>query len=107
MNFTAMSDKAILAELGERVRRERLNQNISQSDLALRAGVSRIVIQRVEGGQVCTLDGLIKILRAFGKLDGLDVFLPDPGFSPLQLARLSGRHRERASGPRGGKRKEV
>ena len=101
MNFGTMSDKAILAELGERVNRQRLNRNITQNDLAGQAGVARIVVQRLEGGRGCILENLIRILRALGLLEQLDAFLPEPGLSPLQLAKTRGRERRRAAGRRG------
>ena len=98
-----MSDKAILAELGERVHRERLNRNTTQVELSRHAGVARTVVQHLESGNGCSLEGLVRILRALGLLDQLDAFLPDPGPSPLQLAKLHGKQRRRASGQRGGK----
>ena len=100
MDFRIMSDKAILIELGERVSRQRLNRNITQTDLALQAGVARIVVQRLEGGRGCTLENLIRILRVLELLDELDAFLPEPGLSPLQLAKFRGRERLRAVGRR-------
>ncbi|MFA5058909.1 MAG: helix-turn-helix transcriptional regulator [Opitutaceae bacterium] len=100
MNFTAMSDKAILAELGGRIQKERLNQNTTQAALVQRAGVARKVVQQLEAGRGCTLENLLRILRALGRLDQLDSLLPDPGISPVQLARLAGRRRQRASGRR-------
>ncbi|MBN2201100.1 helix-turn-helix transcriptional regulator [bacterium] len=101
MKFMDMTDKAVMTELADRIRRERLNRNITQKDLWERAGVSKKVIQQLETGNGCTLDSLIKILRALGRLDQLDAFLPDPGISPIQLARMAGRQRRRASGSRG------
>jgi transcriptional regulator with XRE-family HTH domain len=100
MNFRTMSDNSILAELGERVNRQRLNRNITQTDLAGQAGVARIVVQRLEGGRGCTLENLIRLLRTLGLLDQLDAFLPEPGLSPLQLAKFRGRERLRAVGRR-------
>jgi hypothetical protein len=47
------------------------------------------------------LGNLIRILRSLGKIDQLDALLPEPGISPLELARFSGRHRKGASGRRG------
>lgn len=99
-----MSDTAILAELGERIRRERLNQNHTQGELAASAGVGLNVVKRLEGGRGCTLASLIRILRSLGKLDQVDAFLPEPGVSPLELARLEGRRRKQASGKRGRRR---
>jgi transcriptional regulator with XRE-family HTH domain len=101
MKFMDMTDKAVMAELADRIRRERLNRNITQKDLWERAGVSKKVVQQFESGNGCTLDSLVKILRALGRLDQLDAFLPDPGISPIQLAAMAGRQRRRASGNRG------
>ena len=40
-------------------------------------------------------------LRALDQLENLDALLPEPGLSPLQLAKLKGKTRQRASGSRG------
>jgi transcriptional regulator with XRE-family HTH domain len=101
MNFTGMSDSSILNNLGDRMKRERLNQNRTQIELAQSSGVGVNVIKRLENGKGCTLTNFIRILRALGKLDHLDSFLPEPGISPIELARLSGRQRKEASGKRG------
>ena len=99
--WNSMTVPAILGELGERVRKERLNQNQTRANLARKAGLSLTVIARLEAGLGCNLGNLVQILRALDKLNHLDTFLPDPGFSPVQLARLRGRVRQRASSPRG------
>jgi transcriptional regulator with XRE-family HTH domain len=103
MDLDSMSDKAILSELGNRLQRERLNRNMTQSELAVKSGVSVRSLQYLETGRPCTLASLLKILRAMGSLASLDAFFPASGPSPVQLARLKGRERERASGI-GGKR---
>ena len=54
----------------------------------------------LESGRVCTLSLLIRVLRAMDKLSQLDAFLPEPGLSPIQLAKLKGRERRRAFVPR-------
>ena len=102
MNFDAMSDKAILAELGERLSRRRLNRNMTQEELAVASGVARRLVQRLEGGRGCSLENLMRILRALGMLGQLDAFLPEAEISPLQMAKTRGRERLRASGRRGG-----
>ncbi len=90
------SDKLVLEILGRRARQERINQNITQKDLALRAGVGRIVVQRLEGGKGCALGAFVRILRALGRLTQIDLFLPEPGMSPLLLARSRKGERMRA-----------
>ncbi len=97
-----LNNQAVLTEIGQRVRRERLNQNTTQAKLAQFAGVSRRVILDLEAGKGCGLSSFIEILRALRKLDQLDSLLPDPGISPLQLAKLKGKARQRATGRRAG-----
>jgi len=106
MNMETMGDKAILGELGGRLQRERLNRNMTQTELASKAGVSLRSLQYLETGRPCTLASLIKILRGLGNLAALDAFFPEPGLSPVQLARLKGRERQRASGRIGGRVKK-
>lgn len=101
MNFNEISDSAILTELGDRMRQERLNQNRTQTEIAETARVGLNVVKRLEGGEGCTLASLVRILRVLGKVDELDSFLPAPGVSPIELARLAGRKRKQASGGRG------
>ena len=97
MGFSSMGDAAVLKELGKRIRQQRLNLNVSQEDLAKKAGVARSVVQKIEQGEACMIDGWLRVLRSLGVLDQLNAFLPDPGVSPLQLARLQNRERQRAS----------
>lgn len=97
MDFQSMSDRAILREIGRRLRRRRLDKNISQQNLAETAGLNRMTVSEFERGKSASTLTLVQILRALNALDELEAFLPDPGLSPLELARLKGRARRRAS----------
>jgi transcriptional regulator with XRE-family HTH domain len=101
MNYDKMGNEAILTELGRRLRRMRLNADFGQGELAARAGVSERTIQYAESGRSCSLDTLISILRALGRVGQLDALLPEPPLSPIQLSKLKGKERRRASGDRG------
>lgn len=100
MDFEAMSEKGTLEELGRRLQAQRLNANLSQAEVAHQAGVSRRALQNLEGGRVGTVSLLIRVLRVLGKAQQLDALLPETGPSPIQLAKLKGRERQRASGRR-------
>ncbi|WP_346837095.1 helix-turn-helix transcriptional regulator [Microbulbifer sp. SAOS-129_SWC] len=103
MSFLGKSDRQILQILGKRLRQHRLHRDITQAQLAQRAGLSVSTIKGLEAGRG-RLDSLIAVLRELQQLDALDAFLPDPGLSPLQLAERQGRPRRRAS--RGGAAQE-
>ncbi len=106
MNFSSMGDNAILKELGRRIQSARLRLNMSQATLAQKAGISRLSLHHLESGKSCTLILWIRVLRVLGQVEPLDNLLPAPGPSPLELARLKGRERQRASRPRGPRAKE-
>ncbi len=101
MSIYGKSDPAILREIGERLKTRRLSKNITQQELASLSGLSRSTISEIEGGKPFGVLALIQVLRALQALEDLDAFLPDSGPSPLQLARLKGRERRRATGTRG------
>ena len=105
MGVYGMSDRAILREIGHRLKRRRLEKNLSQQKLAELAGLNRTTIGEVERGVPFGVLTLVQILRALKALEELDSFLPDPGISPLQLAKMKGKERRRAS-PRTTKSKE-
>lgn len=96
---TATTDE-ILRELGQRLQRYRLQQNRTAADVARDAGVGLRTLERAEAGERPTLATFVQIVRALGRLDALDAFLPPPLISPLQLAELSGQERRRAGTPR-------
>ncbi len=103
MSLTQLSEPEILAELGRRLRRYRLQQNLTQADLARAAGVAARTVRNVESGVDTQLLTFLRILRALGRLDALDAFLPRPGVSPMELLRAGGRERRRASPSRRGR----
>lgn len=96
---TSTTDE-VLAEIGERLRQYRLQQNRTIAAVARDAGLGTSTVARLEAGDHPTLETVVQVLRALGRLDAIDAFLPPPPVSPLQLAKLAGRERVRASGPR-------
>lgn len=98
-NLYTLSDKGIEQELGARVKALRLRKNITQQELATATTLSLNVIKALESGRG-KLSTIIAVLRELGALDQLNSFIPDPTVSPIQLAKLRGKTRERASGDR-------
>lgn len=86
----------ILRELGARLRGYRLQQNVTTAELATRAGIGVATAARAETGRNTSVETIVKILRALGRLDALDAILPEPLVSPIQLAARRGRQRRRA-----------
>lgn len=100
MDFYTLSDAAILAELGSRLKALRLRRNVTQEALAEATTVSVNTIKSLETGHG-KLATLVAVLRELQALDQLNQLLPEITISPLELAKRQGKVRERASGHRG------
>jgi transcriptional regulator with XRE-family HTH domain len=100
MDYYSMSDDAIGAEVGARIRALRLRKNLTQQQVAEATALSLNSIKSLEAGKG-KLSSLIAVLRELGALDGLAHFIPEPSISPLQLAKRQGKKRKRASGRHG------
>ena len=94
-----MTAAALTEEIGERLKQARLNQNLTQSEVATLSGVARKTVLNAEKGKV-QLEIFIAIMMALNLTEQLDLFLPKQKVSPLQLAALQGKKRQRASGQR-------
>ncbi len=97
VNRAHKTDRAVLAALGERLARHRLNHNLSQAQLAREAGVSQRTLVRLEAGESTQMTSFIRVLRALGLLEFLDTLAPDEGPSPLELLQSERKQRQRAS----------
>ena len=98
-NWYSMSDPAIVSQLGIFLRQIRLRQNLTQEQVAEKAGLSRSAISDMENGRtVASLLTTVQVLRALQQLHLLDNWQVSSQVSPLQVAKLTGRKRLRASG---------
>jgi len=101
------STAAAMAEkLGERLKQARLNQNRTQAEMAKLAGVTRKMVINAEKGKV-PLEIFISLLSALNLTGQLDHFLPKQDISPIQLAQLEGKKRQRATGQKASIDKET
>ena len=84
-------------EIGERLKRARLNSDLTQAEVAKHANISRKSVVNAEKGNV-KLENLVAIMMVLNLSDHLDQLIPKQEISPIQLSKLEGRKRQRASG---------
>lgn len=97
MLFETAFVSTVIEELGRRLKVARLNKNISQQEVADKVGVARRTIVEAEKGNA-RLDTFVAIMQVLGVADQLNLFLPEQEYSPLQIAKLKGKQRQRGTG---------
>lgn len=90
-----MSNNALLVFLGNQLKQMRLNARLTQEDLALRTGVSRVTIDRLENGKGAKLETFVAVLRGLQKLEILNNFETEAITSPLLIAKMEGNQPQR------------
>ncbi|CAB3791835.1 helix-turn-helix transcriptional regulator [Pararobbsia alpina] len=99
LSLTLATSDEIGRELGARLRLHRLAQNLLQTELAARAGVSEGTVRNLEKKGQATLDSMLRIVMALGLVEDLsELFV----FKPISIKALEDASvkRVRASGPR-------
>jgi len=96
INWTSMSDIALMETIGLFVQHHRLNQNRSQSDVARAAGLSRSTLSLLERGEKVALNSLLQVLRVLDLLYVMDIFKVENVISPVEYAKLQKNKRKRA-----------
>lgn len=103
----ALTDEAVLRELGRRLARSRLQQNRTQAETAAEAGIGVATLQRIERGRSVQMTSLVRLMRVLGLLEALDAALPESQQLPiaeLERERRGGRRRARGSRGRSAER---
>ena len=96
-NWQSLSDSAIIESLGAFIKHHRLEQNITQSDLAEKANINRSTLSEFERGTRVNMITFIQLLRALDLLHTLEAFTIQKQISPLELAKKNKDSRQRAS----------
>ncbi|MDA3813862.1 MAG: helix-turn-helix transcriptional regulator [Candidatus Cloacimonetes bacterium] len=96
IEWAAMSDKAIIATIGEYLKHQRLAKNKTQAQIAVDAGINRWTLSNIENGKAVTLASLVQILRALDLLSTLNIFRIEKRISPIELAKSEKQKRRRA-----------
>lgn len=91
-----MTDEAIARDIGGRLDQLRLEENLSQQQIADELGITPKTYRNIIQGKA-KLENIIGILRVLNQLEQLDMFIPSASFSPLEMLAMQGKKRQRAS----------
>ena len=81
--------KSLCNRIAAKIKTVRLKQNMSQTELADKSGVSISTIKRMEDGEVKNFESLIRVLRTLGKLDIFIPLVEEEQLSPTEYYELA------------------
>lgn len=90
------TNEVIAEEIGQRIDQLRLEANVTQAQVAESAGISLKTYGNVVKGKGTFLN-TVAVIRALGRMDLLESFVPESVFSPMELLKMKGSERQRAS----------
>ncbi len=94
-NIYILTDATILQNIGSVIRRNRIDRQITQEQLAIAANVAVSSIRNIEKGKNISLYTLLPILRTLQMLDRLMPLLEEQGQSPILLAAQMSKQKEK------------
>ena len=96
MRFVFYTPSEISKSLGKRLKQQRLYQNLTQVELAQKAGIGLSTVSRIESGEGGTLDNVIRYAMSVGLVNEFaDLFANNPKTIDEVIAQK--RSRKRAS----------
>lgn len=94
--ISLMRPHEVVAELGKRLQKQRLQQNLTQAALAKKLGVSVPTISNLENGKNTTLETFISVVFALGLQTELQGLFNQPSLTIAELDKAAQPKRQRA-----------
>lgn len=91
------TSQQIEREIGQRLARLRLARNVTQADLAERAGIGVRTLRRLEAGDPSTLDTFLRVAAALELQEAILSALPEGDIRPIERVSQKRSERRRAS----------
>jgi len=92
-----LSNIELLQLLGEKLKRTRLNENLTQQQVADKIGIDRATLSLIENGNNTSLINFIKLFRVYGKIDELTNLLYLPKYNVMDMLKLEKKIKKKAS----------
>lgn len=93
------TSRQIEQDIGQRLARLRLARNVTQADLAERAGIAVRTLRRLEAGEPSTLDTFLRVAAVLDLEEAILSALPAGDIRPIERVSQKGRERQRARVP--------
>ena len=97
METKKLNKMDVLSDLGHKLKRIRLNENLTQKEVSEKTAIDRATISQIENGKNTSVIYLLKLLNLYNKLDDFLKIITLPEISPIELYKLEKKKRKYAS----------
>lgn len=87
MDISIKSPEELQRKLGEGTRAVRVSRNLTQQELAAKAGLSHKSVAKLERGEGSAVETLIRVLHALKATDFIENLVSRPTISPMALLK--------------------
>lgn len=87
MDISIKSPEELQQLLGEGIRAQRIARELTQRDLAAKAGISSQAVAKLERAEGSTVETLVRVLHALKATQLIETLAARPQVSPLALLR--------------------
>jgi transcriptional regulator with XRE-family HTH domain len=96
LDFSFATEQEIRIQLGQRLRSQRLLKEISQEELAIRAGISISTVKLIESKGQSTLENFVRVLLALDLAAEMQTLFESKPVSIAMMERMQKAQRMRA-----------
>lgn len=90
------NNKTIMEEMGRRIKDVRVCMNLTQADMADRAGLSLATVVRMEKGESVKVENVLNVFRTIGVLQNVNLLVQEQTLRPTDMVDQTNK-RQRAS----------
>lgn len=95
MDWYSLTNHRIEELLGERLKQQRLQYNLTQNELSVKTGISRVSISKIERGLGANLSSILEIMRALHILANIENLVPEQEISPIEIIKLKNKNKKK------------
>lgn len=76
---------SIMKEIGLRVKDTRIASELTQKELAEKAGIAQRTVERIENGENIKIENILNVLRALQLIQNIENLIPEQRLRPTEL----------------------
>ncbi len=83
------NNRTIMEEMGRRIKDVRISMNLTQTEMADRAGLSLATVVRMEKGESVKVENVLNVFRTIGVLQNVNLLVQEQTLRPTDIVDVA------------------